>query len=365
MALVCLLFVALLLGLKHPVFGARPSAQDIQRFDRSPHYNSAERVFENRRAQLFNQMRRDSSTLDLLQEWFTPRVDGSPSQALPQLTPDLNRFTAASNIAKIIWLGHSTFLMNLDGVTVLVDPVFSNAAAPVSFTAKRFQPPVLSLNELPPIDIILISHDHYDHLDMKTIRFFSESHVEFITPLGVGAHLRRWGVDTSRIHENDWWESTRFNDIEFIATPAQHFSGRNGINNNESLWASWVILSGDLRVFFSGDSGYDTHFKKIGERYGPFDVAFMENGQYDSAWEAVHLLPQQTAQAYFDLNARWLFPVHWGMFELAFHTWYDPVVDLAELADARAIALLTPQLGELVELHEDTATVRWWEPLVK
>lgn len=362
-AVFCLIPALLFASLKLPVFGARPSDDDARRFARSQQYNSHENIFENRQSALFDQMRSESSLIDMTQEWFTPRKNGSPIQALPQIEPELSQFLEESDYAKIIWLGHSSFLLNLDGVRILIDPVFSNTAAPVSFTAKRFQAPVLTLNQLPHVDIILISHDHYDHLDMKTIQFFANTNTEFITPLGVGIHLQRWGIAAPRIKERDWWESTVSRGIEFIATPAQHFSGRNGINNNETLWASWVLLSSQARLFFSGDSGYDNHFKEIGNRFGPFDMAFLENGQYDLSWEMVHMLPHQTAQAFVDLNARLLFPIHWGMFELAFHTWYDPVVSLARIADEQNIPLVTPLIGEVLELSKDLSTERWWEKL--
>lgn len=359
--LMLLLPIAFFLLIKMPVYGSHPSESDRIRFSTSKAFNMEAGVFENRQAELFAKMREEGSLIDMLTEWFSERKDGSPSAPLPQSEPDIAEFLKNSDQVKFIWFGHSTFLVNVSGTIILIDPVFSKTAAPVSFTAKRFQPPVLSLEELPKIDVLLVSHDHYDHLEMDTIKYFKDSETEFVAPLGVGLHLTRWGIDPSRITERDWWKSYVTKGIEFTAAPAQHFSGRDGINNNETLWASWVIISPDARLFFSGDSGYDTHFRDIGERHGPFDIAFLENGQYDEGWPAVHMMPHQTLQAYKDLNAKHLLPIHWGMFELAFHTWYDPVVTLNKLAEAEGIELLTPVIGEIIELDDSLSTEKWWQ----
>lgn len=361
--LIVLIPLAIIVGLKHPVFGAHPTDADRSRFKDSLVYNVDQGVFQNRRPQLFQQMRDGTSTISMLKEWFTERADGTPTAPLPEVKPDMRSFVEYEGISKVIWLGHSTFLLNLSGTILLIDPVFSAYAAPVSFTAKRFQPPVLQLSELPKIDIVLISHDHYDHLDMATVQFFKQHETAFIVPLGVGLHLQRWGIETSRITEKDWWESVTTHDLVFTAAPAQHFSGRDGINNNETLWASWSIVGRDARLFFSGDSGYDTHFKEIGERLGPFDIAFMENGQYNEAWKAVHMMPSETLLAFNELNASRLLPIHWGMFELAFHTWYDPIVRLQSLADEAGIALLTPKIGETFDVTVQRSSDRWWEAL--
>ena len=347
-----------------PVFGAAPSAEDRERYAASDAYNADTGVFQNRRPDLFVQMREDMEFLPMLGKWFTQRVDARPEGRMPEQHPDLQTFLAPGSDTRVIWFGHSTFLLNIAGTIVLVDPVFSDTAAPVGFTAKRFQPPVLSLAELPPVDIILISHDHYDHLDTESVQFFADEETQFITPLGVGAHLVRWGIQQEKITERDWWQEYESHGITFTAAPAQHFSGRDGINNNETLWASWVLSTPDTRLYFSGDSGYDTHFAEIGERLGPFDLAFMENGQYDKTWPYVHLQPAETIQAFKDVKADRLMPVHWGMFELAFHTWYAPVVSLSQLADREGIDLVTPMLGEMFVLDDSLETSRWWEKVV-
>lgn len=353
--------ILIMLTLKLPVFGARPTAEDKQRFSSSAAFDAKKGVFQNRRPELYQQMRDEMKLIPMLREWFSERKDGRPLQALPEQQPDMDRFLSPSESVRLIWFGHSTFLLNIDGTIVLIDPVFGKTAAPVSFTAKRFQPPVLPLSQLPPVDVVLISHDHYDHLDADSIRFFRDAKTQFLVPLGIGGHLKRWGISEERIVERDWWESWSAHGIDFTAAPAQHFSGRDGFNNNETLWASWVMSNEQTRLFFSGDSGYDTHFAQIGERLGPFDLALMENGQYDDSWPVVHMRPFETIQAFREVNAKRLLPIHWGMFELAFHSWYAPAESLATLADEQGVDLVTPMFGEMLTLDDDLTTTRWWQ----
>jgi len=363
-AVLVLLVAAGFATLRLPVFGARADAEEVARFERSPNYDSDRGAFVNRREDAMERLREEESTFALLREWFRDRPDGVPSGPLPETVPDIDAFLAPGDGARVIWFGHSTFLLNVEGLIVLVDPVFSGNAAPASFMVPRFQPPVIGLDALPTPDVVLISHDHYDHLDMETVRFLATSDAMFLAPLGVGAHLRRWGVTPSAIVERDWWQSHAIGAVTFTAAPAQHFSGRGLADRGRTLWASWAIRGEGTSLYFSGDSGFDTHFAEIGERLGPFDVAFMENGQYDLAWRQVHLLPEETVEAFEALDARQLFPIHWGMFELAFHAWYAPPVALTALADARGIELVTPLIGEVVTLGGVRRGSRWWEPLV-
>lgn len=305
-------------------------------------------------------MRRDGIKIGTLVDWFRPGKNRRPGFRLPEVQPDLEQFLKPSSHIKVIWFGHSSFLLNVHGKVILVDPVFAESASPFRNFVSRFQPPVLQLEELPTPDFIVISHDHYDHLDMKAIRHFAHKNIKFLTPLGVGSHLTHWGVDEKKIHELDWWESLQFDQLEFIATPAQHFSGRSPFSENKTLWASWVIRSEQHSIFFSGDSGYDTHFKEIGDKYGPFDLAFIENGQYNKSWRTVHSLPEDSVQAFFDLRAKKFFPIHWGMFVLAMHTWRDPVDQLLRLSQERGVPIVTPKLGELITLDEEYKNTEWW-----
>ncbi|MBN8495069.1 MAG: MBL fold metallo-hydrolase [Burkholderiales bacterium] len=266
--------------------------------------------------------------------------------------------------AHIVRLGHSSHLLKLQGRYWLIDPMFSERASPLSFAGpKRFHPPPLSVAELPPVDGLILSHDHYDHLDSDTIQALHGKVQRYFVPLGVGARLQAMGVPAERIEEFDWWQASRHGGIGITATPAQHFSGRGLTDRNSTLWASWVIDTGAQRIFFSGDTGYFPGFREIGERAGPFDVALMENGAYDAYWPAMHLMPEETVQAFVELRARLLWLVHNSTFDLAFHTWRDPLDRVAALAEARGLPLATPEIGEVVTLGQPRVNRLWWKGL--
>ena len=269
-----------------------------------------------------------------------------------------------SSGAHIVRLGHSSHLLKLQGRYWLIDPMFSERASPLSFAGpKRFHPPPLSVAELPPVDGLILSHDHYDHLDNDTIQALHGKVQRYFVPLGVGARLQAMGVPAERIEEFDWWQASRHGGISITATPAQHFSGRGLTDRNSTLWASWVIDTGTQRIFFSGDTGYFPGFREIGERAGPFDVALMENGAYDAYWPSVHLLPEETVQAFVELRAKLLWVVHNSTFDLAFHTWRDPLDRIAALAEARGLPLATPEIGEVVTLGQPRINRLWWKGL--
>jgi len=263
--------------------------------------------------------------------------------------------------ASLYRLGHSTLLLKLGGEFWLTDPVFSERASPVQWMGpKRFHAPPISIDDLPPIRGVILSHDHYDHLDYAAILKLAPKVAMFVTPLGVGDRLISWGVDRSKVRQLDWWQETTVQDIRLAAVPAQHFSGRGFNDGNRTLWASWVILAGDLRLFFSGDTGYHADFKNIGERYGPFDVTMLETGAYDLQWPDVHMQPEETLQAHRDLKGRWLMPVHNGTFDLAMHAWHEPFDRIYALSEAAGIALATPAMGELLSLKQPHVGRRWW-----
>ena len=296
----------------------------------------------------------------LMKKVFVDKSERAPTTKLPEVKPDLAVFADNAQSLKFIWFGHSTILLHIQGRNVLIDPIFSGAASPVSFLVKRFQPPVLGLTELPAIDLIIISHDHYDHLDKETIKYFSQTQAEFVVPMGVGNHLRDWGVKTASITELNWNESVEKVGLKLTATPAQHFSGRTFFDGNSTLWASWVIKSPNESVFFSGDTGYNEHFKTIGSEHGPFDYAFIENGQYNERWRDMHLHPEETIQAMKDLRAKAFIPIHWGMFNLSFHQWNEPIERSYQLASREKLKILTPRLGEVVS-HDTQDFYPWWE----
>ncbi len=258
-------------------------------------------------------------------------------------------------------LGHSTLLLKLHGEFWLTDPVFSERASPVQWAGpQRFHQPPISIADLPPIKGVILSHDHYDHLDYAAIMELAAKTEHFLTPLGVGDTLIKWGIGAAKVQQLDWWESTTIRGIRFVATPAQHFSGRSLHDGNQTLWASWVIDYHELRLFFSGDSGYFDGFKQIGERYGPFDVTLIETGAYDAQWPDVHMQPEETLQAHMDLRGNWLMPVHNGTFDLALHAWHEPFDRIAALARERGVSLATPEMGQVLNLARPDAGQHWW-----
>ncbi|MGJ9416697.1 MBL fold metallo-hydrolase [Massilia sp. CMS3.1] len=258
-------------------------------------------------------------------------------------------------------LGHSSTLIKLGGEFYLLDPVFSKRASPVQWAGPaRFHEAPISIEELPPIKGVFISHDHYDHLDHATIKALAKKTQFFLTPLGVGERLVDWGVDAAKVQQFDWWEGGEIDGLRFVATPAKHFSGRSLTDGNATLWASWVFMHGDVRLFYSGDSGYFGGFKEIGAKYGPFDVAIIENGAYDKQWPDVHMQPEETLQAFADVKGAWLLPVHNGTFDLGLHRWQAPFERIAALAAQQRVSLTTPQIGEAVSLKQPQAGQPWW-----
>lgn len=285
-------------------------------------------------------------------------VPSKPLKVLPLTQADL---AAAPDLS--LWrLGHSTMLLKLGGKYWLTDPVFSERASPFSFMGpRRFHAPPLSIDELPPITGVILSHDHYDHLDHAAIQELAPKVDHFITPLGVGDRLIAWGVPAAKVQQFDWWQGTTLAGLRLVATPAQHFSGRTLSDGNSTLWASWVLIAGDnTRIFFSGDTGYFDGFKTIGERFGPFDLTLIETGAYDPQWPDVHMQPEQSLQAHLDVKGRHLLPIHNGTFDLAFHPWQDPFDRIAALASKASVPLATPVVGERLDIRTPAPSSPWW-----
>lgn len=258
-------------------------------------------------------------------------------------------------------LGHSTLLFKLRGEYWLTDPVFAERASPFKrFGPKRFHAPPIALADLPSLRGVILSHDHYDHLDRETVLALAATTGVFLTPLGVGDRLIEWGIDASKVRQLDWWQSAQIDGITLTAAPAQHFSGRSLFDGNSTLWASWAIADDNLRIFFSGDTGYSEHFRMIGERLGPFDVTLMETGAYDPQWPYVHMQPEETVQAHLDVRGRWMVPIHNGTFDLALHRWQEPFERVMGLAAAHGVALATPRMGERFDLAAPQRGERWW-----
>lgn len=261
-----------------------------------------------------------------------------------------------------LWrLGHSTVLMKLEGKFWLTDPVFVERASPLSFAGpKRFHAPTIAPEDLPEIEAVILSHDHYDHLDHDTVRTIEPKVRHFLAPLGVGERLLAWGIPASKVQQFDWWEETQIGAVKLVATPAQHFSGRSLTDRNSTLWTSWVVIAPNARLFFSGDSGYFDGFKTIGERFGPFELVLLENGAYNTAWPDIHMQPEQTAQAHIDLRGKQLVPIHNGTFDLSIHAWTEPLERISEIARQRGISLSTPRMGERLDMLHPSPGMAWW-----
>lgn len=241
--------------------------------------------------------------------------------------------------------------------------MFGDASSPFPvFNSKRYSGAFsLEHDELQEIDAIIISHNHYDHLNYKSIMRLKDYAKHFYVPIGVARYLIKWGVSPNKISEHNWWDEITFDNIKLVCAPARHFSGRSMTDKDRSLWCSWLILGQETKVFFSGDSGYAPHFKEIGEKYGPFDLTLMECGQYDTRWSAIHMLPEETVQAHIDVKGELLVPIHWGAFTLALHEWSDPIERVTKEANRLGVNIATPQIGEAITLQsKDYPTAAWW-----
>lgn len=341
----------------HPTFGGSPSESSMKVIKASKNYDGEKFVNLIETKLETGDPENRKSIMDFIGEMLNPPEGKVPNEELPT-----TKFEAKQLIENsFVWMGHSTILMNLDGVTVLADPVFHNAS-PIPGTVTPFEMEhKTTITDLPEkIDVVIISHDHYDHLDYKAIQKLDDRVGTFLVPLGLKAHLERWGVDESKIQEKDWKQSVKFKTLTFTMTPARHFSGRGLFNRYSTLWCSWVIKSSKLNVFFNGDSGYFGEFKEIGKQYGPFDIAFIENGAYDKDWSEIHMMPEESVQANIDLQSKLMFPIHWGKFDLANHTWDEPIIRTIKESELKNVNIATPQIGQVFTLDNIPQT-KWWE----
>ncbi len=302
---------------------------------------------------------------DVLKEYFTKkRIDLEPDKILPvhQLQSEQwkNRQDGEFSFS---WLGHSSILISVDKKLILVDPVLEDRASPFSWIGpKRFHPSPVTAEDLPPIDFVLITHDHYDHLEKSTIVKIASKVERFIVPVGTGELLAEWGVSYSKITALDWWGEYSAASLKFCATPAIHYSSRGLFDTNERLWSSWAITGNDASIFISGDSGYFDGFREIGERLGPFDVTFVLIGAYNDkgTWRKIHMTPEEAGELHMDIGGTYLVPLHWATFNLAFHPWYEPIERLVAFADKKSIKLITPEIGERIYPLRGVKTDHWW-----
>ncbi len=341
-------------------FGASPQGARLERMKASPRW-AGER-FRNVHP-ILPGLRDPGVPMPTISEFLCGGERRVPLGPLPSVNPlETWRRPAASGL-RATWLGHSTVLIEIDGVRVITDPVWGKRASPSSLAGpKRFQPVPIPLRAMPPVDLVAISHDHYDHLDYPTLRELARTEVPFVTSLGVGAHLEYWGVRPERITELDWWESYRLPDTDVVVTaaPSQHFSGRGFNNRNSTLWSSLVIRSPRHAVFFSGDTGLTTEYEVIRERLGPFDLVMLEVGALHPSWGDMHLGPENALKALGLLGGGPFLPIHWGTFSLAMHAWDQPAEVLFELAPRAGVQLVMPRLGEAVEPAHASRVTPWW-----
>lgn len=356
LSLLVLLVVLVYAFMQQAIFGKTASGERLQRIKKSANYKAGS--FSN--LSPTPQLTEGAGFFSVLTEFlFGKNKRASPKDILPSKKTDLLKLDPQKNI--LVWFGHSSYFMQIDGKRILVDPVFSGSASPIATTKSFKGSDVYTVDEFPEIDYLFISHDHYDHLDYKTIKKLKSKIKILICGLGTGAHFERWGFDDDRIIEKDWNEEIQLDPGFTVHTaPSRHFSGRH-FNRNKSLWTSFVLQTPGMKIFIGGDSGYDSHFSEIGKQHGPFDLAVLECGQYDKSWKYIHMMPAEVLQASEDLKAARLMPVHWGKFSLANHAWDDPIRSIIELNKQKEIPLLTPMIGEEVDLKNDQQSFsEWW-----
>ncbi|WP_316820168.1 MBL fold metallo-hydrolase [Pedobacter gandavensis] len=336
-----------------PVFGSLSEGTRLQRIKALPNYKDG--GLENLSP---TAMKPDNvSYLDMLIGMIKGNEHSSPKKMLPHVKPD---FSTRDGV-KLIWFGHSSYYLQVDGLNILVDPVFSPRTSPFSFLGnKNYEgTDFVKTEDFPALDVVLITHDHYDHLDYQTILRLKDKTKHFVTSLGVGAHLERWGIPGDKITELAWGEATEIAGLKFLARPARHFTGRL-FKRNQSLWSAFIFQTPNHKLYLGGDSGYDTHFREDGVKYGPFDLAILECGQYNVYWPLIHMFPEQTVQAAVDLKAKVLLPVHWGKFTLAMHDWNEPVIRAVKKAEELNLKISTPMLGEAIVLDENYPLKKWY-----
>ncbi len=356
-AIVFVLIGTVYIFLQQPKFGKKSTGERLEKIKQSPNYKNGQ--FQNL-----------SHTPDLadgvgyftvMKEFFFGKSKRSkPATTLPSQKNNLLNLAPNQNV--FTWFGHSSYFMQVDGKSILIDPVLSGSASPLRFTTTSYKgSDVYTADDFPAIDYLFITHDHWDHMDYTTLLKLKPKIKTIITGLGTGAHLEHWGFDLNKIIEKDWNETIQLdNGFTVITTPGRHFSGR-GLKRNLALWMSFVLITPSMKIFIGGDSGYDTHFKTIGNTYGPFDLAILECGQYNPYWKYIHMMPEEVVQAGIDLQTKKLLPVHWAKFSLSLHAWDEPVTRVTAEATKKNMEIITPMIGEAVDLQNPVSSTGWWQ----
>ena len=347
------LAAAVAAALRLPVFGGTPEGRRLDRMQRSPQWRDGR--FRNATPTVLG------GSPKAAWEWLTAdRGLRQPSGEVPTARRTAADFAAPADL-RLTWLGHGTTLVEIEGARVLIDPVFSRHASPgPAFGVARFFEPPLPLAEVPALDAVVLTHDHYDHLDAATVRQLAGTVPRWLCPLGVGAHLERWGVAAGRVTELDWWDEARVAGVRLTATPARHFSGRSLTDRDRTLWCGWALVGDRHRVYATGDGGYDALFAEVGRRLGPFDATLAEVGAYNAGWADIHMGPEQAVRAVQDARGGLMVPVHWGTFNLAFHGWTEPAERVVVAAQAAGVPLAVPMPGQHVDPADPPAVARWW-----
>ena len=331
---------------------------DLQSFEKSPQFKDGGFVNIEKQASF-------EGVWEQFSGQFLGDEQREPLDAVPVISiPDSHFDTSPQPGARLSWIGHASVLVELDGVRILTDPVFSDRASPFGFAGpKRFHPTPAPLGSLKNVDAVVISHNHYDHLDKETISHLAKSGARILVPLGNGRLLRSWDIAAEQIIELAWWDTFKIGDVMLHATPSRHYSSRGLLDYKKTHWASWSIIGPNHKVFFSGDSGYTKSFAEIGNKLGPFDASIIKVGAYGpgQAWKDVHMPPEESILTHKDLNAKVMLPIHWGTFNLAHHMWKEPIIRTLASANKEGVDLITPKVGEFVELGKDYSSQYWWE----
>lgn len=341
---------------KNPQFGGKLDKGELRRLEKSNHWKRGK----------FQNISKTTMDVNLktLPGLLKENVKGRSSRE-PQVELKVHKFLSdrfqSDGEPKFVWYGHSVLLLQLSNRNLLIDPMFGPDASPIGpVRTRRFSKNSLKLiDDLPKIDMVLLTHDHYDHLDFKSIRKLKTKVNRFLVPLGVGRHLEHWGIKKEVITEFDWWQSLTEENINFTFTPSRHFSGRGPFDRAKSLWGGWVISDDKHNIYWSGDGGYDNHFKEVGDKLGPFDWGFMECGQYNYRWHQIHMYPEEAVQAAIDAKVNYAIPVHWGAFSLALHHWKDPIDRFVKESALKEQNIITPELGEIIGMHSFNSNP-WW-----
>lgn len=356
-----LFFIIIGLYINQPQFGNLPKGTRLEKIQESPNYVNGQ--FQNL-VPTTVLMDENNSISTFLKFLFSKKERQVPNNPVPSIKTNLLALDPNQDV--VIWLGHSSFFLQLGGKKILIDPVLSSYASPVFFVNKAFAGATpYNPEDIPEIDYLIISHDHWDHLDYPTIMALKEKVKQVVCPLGVGSYFDQWGFVEDQIHEADWFTAIELEKNFVIhVLPSRHFSGRL-LTKNKTLWAGFALITPQHRVFYSGDGGYGPHFKKIGEMFDGFDLAILENGQYDQGWPYIHMMPEETAQATEELHAKALLPGHAGKFALANHSWNDPLKRIANASQNKEYRLLTPRIGELLDLSNQQQRFSFWWEIMK